>query len=619
MLLALTLASLVPLRSGDRVLASATYSATVLADAPVSYWRVGETSGTVAADSGAGGNNGAYTGGYTQGVPGAITGDTDTAVAFDGKTGYVTVPDNANLDITGDITIEAWAKPASLSGATGTVLQKGNSSSSGGPGWQYRVSVTSANRWKGILYVGSANYEIVDTVDALSVSRWDYLVLERSGSTLTFYVNGVSVGSLAISGATNVTTGALAFGRAGSYAKYYFNGRVDEVAIYNKALSLTQIQNHLTAATSATPTPTVAPTGSPTPTGTATPAPTATATPGPTATATPGPSPTATSTPAPAPTATSTPLPTPTATVAPAPTATSTPTPGGGDPILMAAGDIACDPGDSAFNGGAGTSSACQARYTAALLSGANVVAPIGDEQYDCAPLSSFQASYALSWGQWLSVTHPSVGNHEYKTTCGNAAAGAAGYYTYLAGVASPLDPGCLSGCRGYYSYDVGSWHVIVLNSECAQVGGCQAGSAQEQWLQADLAAHPAACTLAYWHRPFYTSGWSLGDAELHDIWSDLYAGHVDLVLNGHDHDYERFLPQDANGNANAMGVTEIVVGTGGQSHGGFNGTVANSVVRDATTFGVLKLTLHAGSWDWQFVGDGQSGSFTDSGSAACH
>ena len=106
-------------------------------------------------------------------------------------------------------------------------------------------------------------------------------------------------------------------------------------------------------------------------------------------------------------------------------------------------------------------------------------------------------------------------------------------------------------------------WHVIVLNSECSEVGvgGCQAGSPQEQWLQADLAAHPAACTLAYWHRPYYTSGWSLGDAEMHDIWADLYNANADLVLNGHDHDYERFKPQGVNANFDsARGIAEIIV-----------------------------------------------------------
>ena len=204
----------------------------------------------------------------------------------------------------------------------------------------------------------------------------------------------------------------------------------------------------------------------------------------------------------------------------------------------------------------------------------------------------SSRKSYDISWGQVKAITYPAVGNHEYKTTCGNAA-GAGGYYTYFGSAASPLDTNCTINCKGYYSYDLGSWHVVVLNSECSQVGGCQAGSPQEQWLQADLAAHPAACTLAYWHRAYYTSGWSLGDAELHDIWTDLYNAHADLVLNGHDHDYERFSPQDANGNSDPTnGISEIIVGTGGDSLGGFNGKIANSVVRNATTYGVLTVDV---------------------------
>jgi hypothetical protein len=248
-------------------------------------------------------------------------------------------------------------------------------------------------------------------------------------------------------------------------------------------------------------------------------------------------------------------------------------------------------------------------------------VLPLGDNQYDCGTLTQFQQSYDPSWGQQKAITRPAVGNHEYKTTCGNQA-GAGGYYRYFGAAASPLDTNCVVSCKGYYSFDLGAWHLIVLNSECSQVGvgGCQAGSPQEQWLQADLAAHPAACTLAYWHRPYYTSGWSVGDAEMHDIWVDLYNANAELVLNGHDHDYERFLPQDANATYDpAHGVVEMVVGTGGGNLRVFNGVVANSFVRGNISFGVLTLTLHANSYNWQFQPDGHSGAFTDSGAATCH
>jgi hypothetical protein len=559
----------IPVGAAPAARASANYSSMVLADGPVSYWRLGEQSGATAFDSGTGANNGTFTGGYTLGVGGAIVSDTNTAGAFNGSTGYVSVPDKANLDMTGDMTLEMWAKPGLLNGTTQTVLQKGTSASSAGPGWQYRTSINSANHWKGIIFVGTTSYEIIDNTDTLSTSRWDYLVLVRSGSTLTFYVNGQSVGSVAVSGATNTTTGTLAFGRAGGYSNYYLNGVVDEVAIYSAALTVSQIQNHFTVATTMDGGPT------PTPTGTLTP------------------------------------------TVSPTPTATVNPN----DPIIMAAGDIACDAKDKANNGGNGTSAECQEKWTALQLTGASAVLPLGDNQYDCGTLTQYQQSYDPSWGQQKAITRPASGNHEYKTTCGNQA-GAGGYYSYFGAAASPLDTNCVVSCKGYYSYDVGAWHVIVLNSECSQVGvgGCQAGSPQEQWLQADLAAHPAACTLAYWHRPYYTSGWSVGDAEMRDIWADLYNANADLVLNGHDHDYERFKPQGVNADFDsARGIVEIIVGTGGDSHGGFNGTAANSVIRDGTTYGVLTLTLHASSYNWQFQPDGHSGAFTDSGAATCH
>ena len=239
----------IPVRATPTARASANYSSTVLADGPVSYWRLGEQSGTTALDIGTGANNGTFTGGYTLGVNGAIVSDTNDAVGFNGSTGYVSVPDKANLDLTGDMTLEMWAKPGLLNGTTQTVLQKGTSASSAGTGWQYRISINSANHWKGIIFVGTTSYEIIDNTDTLSTSRWDYLALVRSGSTLTFYVNGQSVGSAAVSGATNTTTGMLAFGRAGGYSNYYLNGSVDEVAIYSAALTVSQVQNHFTVAT----------------------------------------------------------------------------------------------------------------------------------------------------------------------------------------------------------------------------------------------------------------------------------------------------------------------------------------------------------------------------------
>ena len=289
-----------------------------------------------------------------------------------------------------------------------------------------------------------------------------------------------------------------------------------------------------------------------------------------------------------------------------------------GDPVIYAAGDIACNPSDSGFKGGNGTAKRCHEKWTAAELVGATAVLPLGDEQYQCGMLSDFQQSYDPSWGQQKAIEHPVIGNHEYYHGCAGALPGAPGYFTYFGNAATPLQPGCTAKCKGYYSYNVGSWHFIALNSECGQVGGCGANSAQGKWLRADLAASSAACTIAYWHRPLYTSGGSLGDAAMQPFWQILYNAHVDIVLNGHDHIYERFAPQNANGGAASNGIREFIVGTGGENHGGINSVAANSVVRDTTTFGVLKLTLHSGSYDWSFIPDGKSGNFTDSGSASC-
>ena len=275
---------------------------------------------------------------------------------------------------------------------------------------------------------------------------------------------------------------------------------------------------------------------------------------------------------------------------------------------IAAAGDIACDPESSAFNGGAGTATEChQLAVSDTILAGAyDAVLPLGDVQYDSGTASEFAGSYVPSWGRLKAITHPAVGNHEYGSP------GAAPYFQYFGAAAG--EPG-----KGYYSYDLGSWHLIALNSNCAQIGGCAAGSPQEAWLQADLAAHPVRCTLAYWHHPLFSSGQN-GDAEsMSTIWGDLYAAGADVVLNGHDHDYERFAPQDAQGGRDdARGIREFVVGTGGKNHMTFRAIEPNSDLHDTSSFGFLDLTLGDGAYAWRFVSD-PLGSLADSGSASCH
>jgi hypothetical protein len=283
---------------------------------------------------------------------------------------------------------------------------------------------------------------------------------------------------------------------------------------------------------------------------------------------------------------------------------------------VMAAGDIACDPTFSHFNGGKGDDQRCHELATSDLLVAAHLMAShpdavlaLGDNQYEDASLSAFQASYDPTWGRLKAITYPVAGNHEYVTP------GAAGYFAYFGNAAAPQS-------NGYYSFDVGAWHFIALNSNCDFVGGCNAGSQQEQWLLSDLAAHRNACTVAYWHFPRFTSGTNLNHPEMGAIWDDLYAEGADIVLNGHDHDYERFAPQTPGQQPDPeRGIREFVVGTGGRSHGNFIDIQPNSEVRDGKTFGVFRLMLHKGSYEWQFVPDTQAGNgkFTDKGSANCH
>jgi len=176
---------------------------------------------------------------------------------------------------------------------------------------------------------------------------------------------------------------------------------------------------------------------------------------------------------------------------------------------------------------------------------------------------------------------------------------------------------------KGFYSYDLGTWHILVLNSNCEKIdGGCKADSPQERWLKDDLAAHRAACTVADWHHPLFSSGRDPVHAQslfMTDIWADLYNAHADIVLNGHEHNYERFAPQDPEGKADPAGIREFVVGTGGAPQDGFRSDpLQNSEVRDTGHFGVLKLVLDVDSYDWEFLGV-EPLPLHDVGSRKCH
>ena len=286
-----------------------------------------------------------------------------------------------------------------------------------------------------------------------------------------------------------------------------------------------------------------------------------------------------------------------------------------GDPVIGAAGDIACDPANSNFNGGNGTSQNCHQLATSQLLGGGlAAVLPLGDNQYYCGGLDAFLGSYDHDWGTVKSITRPAVGNHEYLTSggtgCNSSNQGAAGHFGYFGAAAGT--PG-----SGYYSYDIGTWHLIALNSNCGDAGGCSSTSPQGQWLAADLAAHQNVCTLAYWHIPLFSSG-GRASSNSKAFWTQLYAAGADVILTGHDNIYERFARQTPTGVADPIaGIREFVVGTGGANHTSLASTFANSEVRNATTYGVLKMTLHPGSYDWQFVPEAGA-TFTDSGSETC-
>jgi peptidoglycan/xylan/chitin deacetylase (PgdA/CDA1 family) len=301
------------------------------------------------------------------------------------------------------------------------------------------------------------------------------------------------------------------------------------------------------------------------------------------------------------------------------------------DPVIGSAGDIACDPTAAAFNNGLGFGGDCVAAATASLLTGVDAVLPLGDDQYNCGGLGAFEQSYGPTWGVKKSITYPVPGDKDYTTSGGTDCPTTAGlgYQQYFSGSGGLLGSAVPSvvnanASTAYYSYNLGSWHIIALNTAPCVLNDplfCAAGSAQDVWLQNDLAHDTATCTLAYYQNPRWasTASGSGGDSTMQELWLDLYNGGADVVMNGDSHWYERFTPMNASGASdNAHGVREFIVGTGGAGLEPPGTEVSTSQVLNATTHGIIKLTLHNGSYAWQFVNDGES-SFTDSGTGTCH
>jgi 3',5'-cyclic AMP phosphodiesterase CpdA len=261
--------------------------------------------------------------------------------------------------------------------------------------------------------------------------------------------------------------------------------------------------------------------------------------------------------------------------------------------VVLAAGDIA----------------SCKSKgdeQTAALLDARpGPILALGDLAYSGGSAREFSECYGPSWGRHQARTYPSPGNHDYRTD------GAAAYFAYFGAVAGRPD-------EGWYSFELGAWHVVSLNSNCREVGGCSRSSPQGRWLEADLAAHPARCTLAYWHHPRFNSGSKHGNTrKLAAFWELLQEHGADVILSGHEHVYERFAPQSSAGEADPNGIRQFTVGTGGSSLRGFGALEPNSEAHSGAAFGVLALTLREASYDWEFV-PVAGASYTDRGSARC-
>ena len=276
------------------------------------------------------------------------------------------------------------------------------------------------------------------------------------------------------------------------------------------------------------------------------------------------------------------------------PTATPPPSASSNDPVLVGAGDI----GDCTTDND---------EATAALLDDIpGTVFAAGDLAYPNGTAAQYEDCYDTTWGRHKQRTRPIPGNHDYRTE------GARAYFDYFgkAAVNADGDP--------WYSYDLGEWHIIALDSECEETNDCVADSRQGRWLTADLAASDAMCTLAMWHVPRFSSGFHQNDNDLDGFWRILYDAGADVIVNGHDHDYERFAPQDPDAVEDRVrGIREFVVGTGGTTLRPFEEIAANSELRAALIYGVLKFTLHPTSYEWQFIPT--SGDFSDSGSGPCH
>lgn len=292
------------------------------------------------------------------------------------------------------------------------------------------------------------------------------------------------------------------------------------------------------------------------------------------------------------------------------------------DPVVAAVGDFACDPSHRKYAGGVGVSTACrQANTSQALVDDLTVgsVLGLGDFQYDCGDLADYEVSYTPTWGRVNARMVPVAGNHEYKTgrdkygsTCPSSNRTAANYFDYFGAPAHEES-------AGHFSFDLGTWHLVGLNANCSKsgVGGCSATASQTQWLRSDLAETTQPCIAAFWHQPYLTGRKQGLLTAYRPWWQELYKVRADIVLNGHVHNYQRFIPRNAAGAPDPDGITEYVVGTGGETLASVPATASPMPAVWKKSFGYARFTLHADGWDMDFVS--ASGAVLDRSSGTCH
>jgi hypothetical protein len=290
--------------------------------------------------------------------------------------------------------------------------------------------------------------------------------------------------------------------------------------------------------------------------------------------------------------------------------------------VIGAVGDMACDASDPHFKGGKGTTSACAENTMSNLMvadTSLDAVLGLGDYQYACGDPADYAVSYDPTFGRLDPLMRPVAGNHEYQTgkdafgaICPSSNTTAANYFAHFGAAAH-------QATAGHFSFDLGTWHFVALNANCGQsgVGGCGTTSPQTVWLQHDLASTTQPCIAAFWHQPLFT-GTDIDGSAYRTWWKVLYAAHADVVLNGHVHDYQRYPPLDPSGVSDPTnGVTEYIVGTGGENFMSFVPTVTPAPVTHVQRFGYLRMTLDPNGWVAQFVDS--TGTVADTSSGTCH